>query len=120
MKKDLKIFGIMLGIIFLGISVYLYKSTNSAIFSFIGLFLIFISFTNLRNLLKPFYCIWMFFAKKIGFAMSIVILTTVYILLITPIGMLARIKKPFLNIKKDYNISYWEKINEKTNFYKQY
>ena len=61
--------------------------------------------------LRPFHMLWMMLALLMGFVMSRVILTLLYYLVLTPIGLLAKIVgKKFMPIGFDKNATtYWEK-----------
>ena len=111
-KKDLRKFGLTVGIIFVAIGVLLfYFEKSSAIyFTVIGGLLILLGIL-LPQLLKPINKVWMGLAIVLGFIMTRVILTTLFYLVITPIGFLAKIfGKKFMNLKYDRSAkTYWEK-----------
>lgn len=108
-NKDIKSFGITIGIILLilsGLLMYYEKEFYQAIAilasAFIGLGLI------LPILLKPIYFVWMVFAAILGWIMTRVILSLVFYLIITPIGLITRIiGEDFLALKKKNLDSYW-------------
>ncbi len=107
--KNIKDFGITLGIIFLIIAGFLFSKDNTVynILLLIGLIFIF-SGIFLPIVLKPLYKIWMIFAVIIGWIMTRLILSILFFLVITPIGLLARlIGKDFLNLKITNQSSYW-------------
>ncbi len=59
-------------------------------------------------LLKPIYFLWMIFAAILGWVMTRVILSLVFYLVITPIGLITRILgEDFLALKKSQSDSYW-------------
>lgn len=109
-KRDLRQFGITLGIV-LGLlgglllfrqkDYYLYFFTFSGIFLLLGVLL--------PLLLKPIQKVWMGLAVIIGWVMTRLILTALFYLVVTPIGLVARLfRKDFLAIKLDRNAdSYW-------------
>tara|TARA_B100000886_G_C20395550_1_gene480213 strand:+ start:1021 stop:1434 length:414 start_codon:yes stop_codon:yes gene_type:complete len=110
-KKDLLSFGVTIGIILLIIAGYLFHRDNASFqtliyvaSSFIGLGLI------LPNFLKPLYLLWMIFAIILGWFMTRIILSLLFYLILTPIGLTLRILgKELLNLKKqDSQESYWE------------
>lgn len=126
-KKDLRSFGVMIGAIFLLIAVFSsYKDKESfRIFlyiagSFIGLGLL------IPILLKPLYIIWMTFAAILGWIMTRLILTLLFYVIITPIGiMLKVIGKDVLEIKKQaVKESYWNQrdinLEKNQNYEKQF
>ena len=116
-KKDLRSFGVTIGIILIAISGFLFFKghhlhrnflyTGS---SFIGLGLI------VPIILKPLYLIWMVFAVLLGWVMTRVILSLLFYLIITPIGLLGRLfGKDFLDVRdKSHQNSYWNKRDSQT------
>ena len=110
-NKDIKSFGITIGIILLFIAAFLFYSNKGShqIFvitavSFIGLGLI------IPIILKPVYLMWMTFAAILGWVMTRLILTLVFYFILTPIGLLARVfGKDFLSLKKENLQTYWNK-----------
>jgi len=111
-KKDLRKFGLTVGIVLVAIGVLLfYLEKSSAIyFTLIGGLLILLGIL-FPQLLKPLNKIWMGLAIVLGFIMTRVILTTLFYLVITPIGFLAKIfGKKFMLLKYDKSAkTYWEK-----------
>ena len=105
-KKEIKSFGITIGIVLFiisGLLIYYDKDVYQLIAilasAFIGLGLI------LPILLKPIYFIWMVFAAILGWIMTRVILSLVFYLIITPIGLITKmIGEDFLAIKKRIQI----------------
>jgi len=112
-KKELRSFGITIGIILLIISAILFyydKSSHQIIAyiggGFIGLGII------IPILLKPIYILWMTFAIVLGWVMTRVILSLVFYLIMTPIGLLTRLLgEDFLALKKSNSESYWNNRN---------
>tara|TARA_Y100000590_G_scaffold459295_1_gene615975 strand:+ start:179 stop:589 length:411 start_codon:yes stop_codon:yes gene_type:complete len=108
-NKDIKSFGITIGIILFilsGLLMYydkeIYKAIAILASAFTGLGLI------LPLLLKPIYFVWMVFAAILGWIMTRVILSLVFYLIITPIGLITRIiGEDFLALKKKNLDSYW-------------
>ena len=87
--KDLRSFGVTIGIIVLIIAgLLLYKENESSqIFlyiagAFIGLGLL------IPIILKPIYIIWMVFAVILGWIMTRVILSLLFYIIMTPIGII--------------------------------
>ena len=111
--KDLRSFGITMGIILLIISGFLFYKENEStqIFlyiacSFIGLGLL------LPIILKPVYIVWMTFAVILGWVMTRVILSIVFYLILTPIGLITRLfGEDFLDLNKSNTESYWNNRN---------
>ena len=108
-NKDIRSFGITIGIILFiisGLLMYYNKEIYQVIgiiaLTFIGLGLI------IPVVLKPFYFVWMTFAAILGWIMTRVILSLVFYLIITPIGLLARLLgEDFLALKKTESDSHW-------------
>ena len=108
-KKNLKSFGITMGLIFLVIGGFLFFKEKEyypvLIYlagSFIGLGYI------IPITLKPIYIIWMVFAVILGWIMTRVILSLLFYLIISPIGFLTRIfGKDFLKLTIKNHGSYW-------------
>ncbi len=108
--KDLKKFGLTVGIVFLLIGfLWLWKSKGGYVyFIFTGAF--FIVFAFLAPLvLKPIQKIWMTAALAMGWVMTRVLLSIVFYLVMTPIGLIAKLMgKKFLDpaLQADAD-SYW-------------
>tara|TARA_B100000287_G_scaffold157484_1_gene148573 strand:+ start:2971 stop:3381 length:411 start_codon:yes stop_codon:yes gene_type:complete len=125
-KKDLRSFGYTIGIILFIVSAVLfyysnYLFQNLAIIGaiFIGLGVI------IPIILKPVYLLWMIFAVILGWVMTRVILSIVFYIIITPIGLITRLLgEDFLNFKISKTDSYWnnrdssEELNQ--NYEKQF
>jgi hypothetical protein len=104
--------GLTVGVVLILISLllwYLGKSSFVYFSSIGGLFVIF-SFIAIP-ILRPFHRLWMMLALAMGFVMSRVILTILFYLILTPIGLLAKIVgKKFMPLGFDKNATtYWEK-----------
>tara|TARA_Y100001935_G_scaffold208535_1_gene178132 strand:+ start:67 stop:477 length:411 start_codon:yes stop_codon:yes gene_type:complete len=108
-KKDIRSFGLTIGIILFIISGLLMFYDNESYqliaiiaSTFIGLGLI------LPVFLKPIYFVWMTFAAIIGWVMTRVILSAVFYLIMTPIGLITKLLgEDFLALKKIESDSYW-------------
>jgi len=109
-RNELRKFGITMGIVlgllggfFLWRGKVYYSSffIISTLFLFLGLVL--------PVLLKPIQKIWMVLAILMGWFMTRIILIILFYLIVTPIGLLARLfGKDFLNTKFNRNLdSYW-------------
>lgn len=104
--------GITVGVVLILISLLLWYlgKTTFVYFSIAGgLFVIFALIAI--PVLRPFHKLWMMLALAMGFVMSRVILTLLYYLVLTPIGLFAKIVgKKFMPLGFDKNASsYWEK-----------
>ena len=107
--KNIRSFGITIGIILFLVSVFLYfysKDYYQTLFfiasGFFGLGLI------IPISLKPAYLVWMSFAVILGWIMTRVILSSLFYLIITPIGIITRLLgEDFLELKTSNSDSYW-------------
>tara|TARA_B100002052_G_C15417914_1_gene391439 strand:- start:13 stop:426 length:414 start_codon:yes stop_codon:yes gene_type:complete len=109
-SKDLRSFGITFSIISLIIASFLYFSNALElfkIFTYIGLVFIVLGYI-IPIALKPLYFVWMIIAIVLGWVMTRVILSIVFYLVITPIGIITRILgEDFLSLKNSETKSYW-------------
>ncbi len=109
-SKDLRSFGITFSIISLIIASFLYFSNALElfkIFTYIGLVFIVLGYI-IPIALKPLYFVWMIIAIILGWVMTRVILSIVFYLVITPIGIITRILgEDFLSLKNSETKSYW-------------
>ena len=110
-KKQLKNFGIVVGTILLIIGIWIFFKSGS-IFSYIfgiaGLILIIGGLIFPKNLLKI-YKFWMGIAFALGWLVSRIILVFLFYIIVTPIGLIARLfNKKFMDIDyKQKGDSYW-------------
>ena len=104
--------GLTVGVVLILVSLLLwYLGKNSFMyFSIVGGLFVILTFIAIP-LLRPFHKLWMMLALIMGFVMSRVILTLLYYLVLTPIGILAKIVgKKFMPLGFDKNaLTYWEK-----------
>ena len=126
-KSDLRNFGITVGIILLIISGFLFwkEKESFQIFLVCGITL-FLTSIAIPSVLKPVYWIWMIFATILGWFMTRVILSLLFYVVFTLIGLTLRIfGKQFLELRWDKSKeSYWNfRTNEhlkKENYEKQF
>lgn len=115
-KKDLRKFGLTIGIAFILLAVLLFitKKSSFPYFGSLGLLLIIIGLM-VPGILKPLNKIWMSLAIVLGWIMTRVILIILFYLAVTPIGLLVKLfRKDFLDMKIDKNKdSYWYKRERK-------
>lgn len=125
-KKELRQFGITMAIVIglLG-GLFLWKQKSYIYFFIIaGIFLLF--GLILPKVLKPIQKVWMALAVILGWIMTRVILSILFFLIVTPVGLLAKLfGKDFLKLKFDKKInSYWIAKNkvkfEKSNYGRQF
>ena len=107
---DLRKFGLLVGgvLCVFGLLLLLRHKTNYPYLFWPGAVLIAFGAVWSRALKYP-YLVWMTIAFALGFVMARVILTVFFFVLLTPIGLLARLfGKDFLNLKWDrQTTSYW-------------
>ena len=109
-KKDIRDFGITIGIIFLIVAGFLFYKENDSFQLFIYIAASFMSLGFLVPIiLKPIYLVWMIFAVILGWFMTRFILSLLFYLVITPIGLVLRIMgKDLLELRKEeIQDSYW-------------
>lgn len=115
-KSELRKFGITVGIVFLLLAglflwfnneYYTYFLVFSAILILPGLIL--------PILLKPIHKVWMTLALLMGWLMTRIILSVLFYVVVTSIGLIAKIfGKQFLDLKIDkLKTSYWNYTEEK-------
>ncbi|MBU0529150.1 sxtJ [bacterium] len=115
-KQEIRKFGFLVGGVLIAISIFmLWKALSyyqlvfviGALFILLGIFI--------PKILKPIYIIWMTFATILGWIMTRVILIILFYLIVTPIGLIARIfGAKFLDLSWQSNVkSYWNR-REKT------
>ena len=109
-KSDLRNFGIIVGIILLIISGFLFwkEKESFQIFLAIGITLFFTAI-SIPVFFKPVYWMWMIFGIILGWIMTLVILSLLFFIIITPIGLTLRLfGKQFLKLRWDKSEeSYW-------------
>ncbi len=125
-RKSLIKFGIMIGGILLLLSLlFMYKQILvqlRVIFFTVGAYL-FVAGMIFPERLKTTYKLWMGFAFALGWIVSRIILTILFIFVMTPIGLIAKLfGKKFLDIeRKDGKNSYWiEKEHKQIDYEKMY
>ncbi len=108
--RDLRKFGLMVGGVFATFALVLWLRHKTAYpyFLWTGVTLITLG-AVLPRTLKYVYIAWMTLALVLGFVMARVILTLLFFLIVTPIGLVAGLLgKDFLRLKLDKSASsYW-------------
>ena len=109
-KSDLRKFGITIGVILLIIAGFLFwkeKESFQILLTF-GLTLCILGIV-IPFILKPIYWVWMIFATILGWIMTRVILSLLFYIIVTPIGLIPRFfGKQFLELRWDNSKeSYW-------------
>ena len=126
-KSDLRKFGITVCFILLIVSGFLFWKEKESfhIFFAIGITL-FLAAIAIPSVLKPVYWMWMIFAIILGWIMTRLILSLLFYIIITSIGLTSRLfGKQFLELRWDKSKeSYWNfRTNEhlkKENYEKQF
>ena len=126
-KEDLRSFGVIIGIILLLVAGFLFYREKESFQTFLYIAGAFIGFgLIIPIILKPIYIVWMTFAVVLGWFMTRFILSLLFYVIITPIGVVLRIfGKDFLEIKKQsVQGSYWNQrdsnIEKNQNYEKQF
>lgn len=108
--KDLKKFGITVGLIvgLIGI-VLLFRGKTVYIYFVISALLLILPAIVFPKILLPIQKAWMTLAVILGWVMTRVILSILFYIIVTPIGVISRVfGKQFLEIKSDRSQhSYW-------------
>lgn len=115
-KKDLRKFGLTVGIVIAIISAVLFYYERASYFYFgLAAMLLIIPAIVFPQVLRPLNKIWMSLAIILGWFMTRVILSILYYLILTPIGWIAKIAgKEFLDLNwKEKKESYWIKRDKK-------
>ncbi len=109
-KAELRKFGLLVGGVFLGLGLlFLWRhKAHYPYFLIPGLALVLLGLVLPRTL-KAVYIGWMSLALALGFVVSHVVLTLFFVLVITPIGLVARLLgKDFLRLKLSRDApTYW-------------
>ncbi len=104
--------GLSVGVVLILISLLLWYlgKTSFVYFSIAGGLFVILAFIAIP-VLRPFHKLWMMFALMMGFVMSRIILTLLFYIVLTPIGLIAKIVgKKFMPLGFDKSAStYWEK-----------
>ena len=111
-RRDLRRFGLTVGIVLVLIGIVLFILEKPASYYIGGIgFTLILSGVFFPNILKPVNKVWMTFALILGWFMSRVILIILFYLVLTPIGLIAKLSgKHFLDLKIDKErTSYWVK-----------
>ena len=126
-EKNLRSFGLTIGLILLLIFIFLLYKEYESLQIFIYLSILFAGLgLILPKFLKPLYLIWMIFAVVLGWFMTRIILSALFLIVVTPIGLTLRLfGKDLLELsKKENQGSYWNKrdseIEKNQNYKKQF
>ena len=107
-------FGIVFFVVFLIISLFpLINDGHLRIWSLIVSIIFLILGLINSNILTPLNKIWFKFGILLGKVVSPIVMSIIFFLVVTPIGILMRIlKKDLLNLKTNNNKSYWIEKDE--------
>src|SRR4030042_3153366 len=114
--KDLRKFGITMGIAFAVITFFILFRHKQGIFATLSVSILFFIFAFIMtNLLKPVYILWMKLAFILGWINTRLILIIMFYLVLTPMSIVLRLLgKDLLDRKIDKNRdSYWHKKEAK-------
>lgn len=115
-KSDIRKFGITIGLFLMILAGFLFWRGKESfeIFLISGLVLLVLGLT-IPVVLKPVYWIWMVLAVILGWIMTRVILSLLFYIVITPIGLFSRLfGNKFLDLKWDKSKdTYWNYRNTK-------
>ena len=115
-KRDLRKFGLTIGIALIVVSVLLAINGKNSTFYFgaLGLLFLVIGLVAPRTL-KLLNIIWMSISIILGWLMTRLILIILFYVVLTPIGLLSKLfNKDFLDLKiEKEKQSYWQKRNPK-------
>jgi hypothetical protein len=123
-KKSLRKFGIVIGLILISITIIFFWNSVSwkVMLLTVGGILLLNGIFIPKNL-KDIYKVWMGFAFGLGWIVSRIILTILFVFILTPLGLLAKLfGKEFLdlNFNKEKS-SYWiPKKEEEADYEKMY
>ena len=126
-RRDLRNFGLTVGIalVVLGVIFFFLEKQGYIVLLALGAAFVLVGLT-IPIILKPLQKIWMTLAVIIGWFMTRVILSILFFVIITPIGLIARLfGKRFLELQtSDSQDSYWnyreEKEPERTDYERQF
>tara|TARA_B110000438_G_scaffold303679_1_gene366449 strand:+ start:3408 stop:3818 length:411 start_codon:yes stop_codon:yes gene_type:complete len=108
-NRDIRSFGITIGLILIIISALLfyYDKTSYQILAIVALGFIGLGIT-IPISLKPTYLVWITFSIILEWIMTRVILSILFYLVLTPIGLVTRLLgKDFLALRTSDSNSYW-------------
>ena len=116
-------FGIVFFVVFLLIAIYpVINDGDLRLWSLIiSLFFLVLGLIN-SKILSPFNKLWFKFGIFLGKIISPFVMSIIFFLVVTPIGILMRIlKKDLLSLKKNNNKSYWvEKTDQRSKMKNQF
>jgi len=109
-RSDIRKFGITIGIILLIIAGFLFYQEKDSFRILVGVATaLIVSGIIIPIILKPLYLIWMIITTILGWFMTRLILSLIFFVIVSPIGLVSRLLgKDYLSLNKDDSIkSYW-------------
>ena len=110
-KSSSKSFGYLFFGIFLALAVWVYVKNQNLNFWLIGTSLVFLVLTLIKSkLLDVLNDLWIKFGELLGKIIAPIVMSIVFFLIVTPIGLILKIvKKDLLKLKFNNDKSYWLK-----------
>ena len=108
-KSSSKSFGYLFFGIFLALAVWVYFNNQNLIYWLIGTCLVFLVLTLIKSkLLDVLNDLWIKFGELLGKIIAPIVMSIVFFLIVTPIGLILKIvKKDLLKLKFNNDKSYW-------------
>ena len=108
-KSSSKSFGYLFFGIFLALAVWVYVKNQNLNFWLIGTSLVFLVLTLIKSkLLDVLNDLWIKFGELLGKIVAPIVMSIVFFLIVTPIGLVLKIvKKDLLKLKFNNDKSYW-------------
>ena len=127
MKNKIKLpsdkkFGMFFSLIFIIIYSYFFFIKNESIilFFFLSVILFIISIVK-PSILNKLNYLWLRLGIILGKIFSPIILSIIFVLLITPVAIIMKIiRRDYLNLRDKDNQSYWKKYDNKINMKNQF
>ena len=108
-KSSSKSFGYLFFGVFLALAVWVYVKNQNLNFWLIGTSLVFLVLTLIKSkLLDVLNDLWIKFGELLGKIVAPIVMSIVFFLIVTPIGLVLKIvKKDLLKLKFNNDKSYW-------------
>ena len=108
-KSSSKSFGYLFFGVFLALAVWVYVKNQNLNFWLIGTSLVFLVLTLIKSkLLDVLNDLWINFGELLGKIIAPIVMSIVFFLIMTPIGLILKIvKKDLLKLKFNNDKSYW-------------
>ena len=113
-KSSSKSFGYLFFAIFLAFAVWVYVKNQNLNYWLIGTSAVFLVLTLIKSkLLDVLNDLWIKFGELLGKIVAPIVMSIVFFLIVTPIGLILKIvKKDLLKLKFNNDKSYWIKRNK--------